>query len=143
MALKFRWDSCQTFPGLTKVVEFLNMFAKMSASPTGVGLPIDPHKICLGGMQIGALTVGFAWRMSKAFTFRNVGWAGVSDHLVKWGCREKSPCGTPLYLLFMQYHLLQGQKNKVCRPRWHHTAPGTAINKAWVWAVGPNKNQSP
>jgi hypothetical protein len=45
MALEFEWGLCQMFPGLTGVVEFLNMFAKMSASPTGVGLPIDPDKI--------------------------------------------------------------------------------------------------
>ncbi len=90
-------------------------------------------------MQIGALTKGLAWRMSTAFTFQYVGWAGVSDHLTAWGCWEESPCGTPLHLPFMQYGWLQGQKNKICRPWWHHPAPGTAINKAWVWAIGPNK----
>ncbi len=37
MALEFEWGSFQMFPGLTGVVEFLNMFAKMSASPTRVG----------------------------------------------------------------------------------------------------------
>jgi hypothetical protein len=41
------------YPGLTGVIEFLNMFAKMLASPTGVGLPIDPHKFDWGGRKSG------------------------------------------------------------------------------------------
>jgi hypothetical protein len=45
MPLEFEWGSCQTFPDLTGVFQFLNMFAKMSASPTGVGLPNDLEKI--------------------------------------------------------------------------------------------------
>ncbi len=139
MAVKLGWGSCRMFPGLISVVEFLNMFAKMSASPTERGSPIGPHKICLGGTQIRALTTGLAWRMSMAFIFQYVGWASMSGHLTKWGFREESPRGTSLHSPFMQYHWLQGQKNTVCRPRWHHPVPGTTINKAWVWAVGHNK----
>ena len=40
----------------------------------------------------------------------------------------------------LQYRCPQGQQNKVCRPGWQHAAPGTAINNAWVWVVGPNGN---
>ncbi len=44
MAVKFEWGLCHTFPGLIGVIEFLNMFAKMSANPTVVGLPVDQLK---------------------------------------------------------------------------------------------------
>jgi hypothetical protein len=67
-------------------------------------------------MQIGALTTGLAWRMSTAFTFQYVWWAGVSDHLTEWGCREECPCGTPLHLPFMQYRWLQGHNIKSAGP---------------------------
>jgi hypothetical protein len=45
MVVKFGWGLCHTIPGLTKFVEFLNMFAKMLTNPTVVGSPVGPHKI--------------------------------------------------------------------------------------------------
>ncbi len=45
MAVKFGWGLCHMFPGLIGVVEFLNMFAKMSANPTVVGSPFGQRQI--------------------------------------------------------------------------------------------------